>query len=71
MAIERVDIPNEIVRVTAEEERAHFNAECMRFLGISGEEFLRRFDAGEYDVLRDDPHHGDIAYLAMLSYVAR
>ena len=69
VAIERVDIPNEIVWVTAEEERAFFDEECRRFLGISGEEFRRRFAAGEYDVLRDDPYHGDIAYLAILSKV--
>jgi len=36
-----------------EEAHALFDAEARRVMGISGEEFLRRYDAGEFD------HHSD------------
>jgi hypothetical protein len=39
----------EVFEVTQEEARAGFDRACQRNLGISGEEFLRRYDAGEYD----------------------
>jgi hypothetical protein len=53
------------------EERALFEERTHALLGISGEEFLRRLDAGEYDPVFDDPDHRDITYLVMLSVVAR
>lgn len=31
-----------------EEARALFDRQARKFLGISGEEFLRRYDAGEF-----------------------
>jgi hypothetical protein len=34
--------------LTLEEGRALLDARARRFLGISGEEFLRRWEAGEY-----------------------
>jgi hypothetical protein len=70
MATHAVRIPNETVWVTAEEESAFFDEEARRFLDISGEEFSRRLAAGEYDAVIDDPRHGDVAYLALLSSVA-
>jgi hypothetical protein len=35
-------------------------------LGVSGTEFIRRFDAGEYEQIPDDEAHRDIIELAML-----
>jgi hypothetical protein len=35
-------------------------------MGMSGEEFLRRYDAGEFDDIFDDPDHPEILHLAML-----
>ena len=57
--------------LNAEEERAMFDAAARELLGISGEEFLRLLDAGAYDEVMDDGTNPDIAYLAMLSPVAR
>jgi hypothetical protein len=37
-----------------EEARAHFDGDARRLLGISGDEFLRRLDAGEYNRPLDD-----------------
>ncbi len=35
--------------LTDEEAHAIFDEEARQVMGMSGEEFLRRFDAGEYD----------------------
>lgn len=38
-----------VVELTREEGRALFDRHARELLGISGEEFLRRYDAGEFD----------------------
>ncbi len=38
-----------------EQGRARFDHEARQVIGISGEEFLRRWDAGEYRNLPDTP----------------
>lgn len=38
----------EVVVLTAEQETAAFEATCRREMGISAEEFLRRWQAGEW-----------------------
>ncbi len=60
-----------IVYLTREQARVHFDMEVRGKLGISGEEFLRRLDAGDYDEIIDDRNHRDIGYLEMLSHVVR
>jgi hypothetical protein len=40
---------NGIRYLNEEEAREYFDRDARRLLGISGEEFLRRLDAGEYD----------------------
>ena len=40
---------NQIHELTDEEARELFDRSARHYLGISGEEFLRRWDAGEYD----------------------
>lgn len=55
----------------AEEERAFFDEQARAMLGISGAEFLRRLDAGEYDAIADDPAYPDVMYLIMLSSFGR
>ena len=41
-----------------EEGRALLDGEARRLLGISGEEFLRRYDAGDYARLTEDDELG-------------
>jgi hypothetical protein len=49
------------VRVLSpEESRAFFDAKVRVLLGVGGEEFVRRWNAGEYDEIADDPAHSDI-----------
>jgi hypothetical protein len=51
-----------------DEGRRPFDREAQRLLSISGAEFLRRWDAGEYDA---DPDHPEIMSLVMLIPFAR
>ena len=53
----------EIYEPTWEEGRALFDDEARRLLGISGEEFLRRLDAGEYDDIEEDEVGRKIVHL--------
>ena len=57
--------------LTSEEARDFFESEVQRVLGISGEEFLRRLDAGDYRDVIDTPGHWHIGRLEMLSHVVR
>ncbi len=60
------------VRVLSDEDgQALFEAQVQELLGLSAAEFLRRWHAGEYDAIADDPEHWDILYLAMLGAGAR
>jgi hypothetical protein len=50
--------------LTEEEGRALFEEEAQRLLGISGEEFVRRYDAGYYD---DKPElHDEVIELHLM-----
>jgi hypothetical protein len=58
--------------LTPAEERADFDATARTRLGMSGEEFLRRLDAGEFDAIVDDPiNHQWVSWLAALSRYVR
>jgi hypothetical protein len=52
--------------LTPDEGREFFDRQARRLLGISGEDFLRGWDAGEYDAIADDPDHPEVMRLAML-----
>lgn len=59
------------LELTREQGVAMFEADVQKKLGITGAEFLRRLDAGDYNDDYDDPDHRDIGYLEMLSHVVR
>jgi hypothetical protein len=52
----------EVVELTPEEQDDYIRAECQRLLGISVEEFTRRWLAGEYRA-NDDPKVTQVAML--------
>ncbi len=66
MAATLHDIDNRIRYATPEEGRALFDYQARKLLSISGEEFLRRWDEGEYRDIADAPGHRHIMRLAML-----
>jgi hypothetical protein len=61
----------EVRFVTPEEGRAIFDEEARRVMGMSGEEFIRRWQAGEYKEIADTAGHLHIMHLAMLIPLAR
>lgn len=50
---EERDAPEGVTYLTGDEARAYFEQEIQRLLGMSGEEFLRRYDAGEYEQMEE------------------
>jgi hypothetical protein len=50
----------------AAEARALFEQEAWRLAGMSAEQFLEKWEAGDYRDLDDTPEGRQIAYLAML-----
>lgn len=57
--------------VTPEEGRAIFDRQVETALGISGDEFLERWDAGAYRPVQDTAEGREIGRLVMLMPFAR
>ena len=53
------------------ESRAHFDRQAQRLMGISGEDFLRAYDAGEYAEPKDDRELRAVMKLATLAPFGR
>ncbi len=70
LAARRRSVPG--VRIaTAAEGKALFDDEARDLLGISGEAFLRRWDAGEYNGVADEGDGRKVLRLVMLIPFAR
>lgn len=54
-----------------DEAREEFDAQARKWLGLSGDEFLRRWDAGEYAGVADDIGHPYVMSMAMLIPLVR
>jgi hypothetical protein len=62
----------DVVRFLDDDEaREDFDREAQRLLGISGEEFIRRYEAGEYANPRDDREQRGVMKLVRLGPVGR
>ncbi|MBA2521395.1 MAG: hypothetical protein H0V24_17195 [Chloroflexia bacterium] len=57
--------------LTVDEARAMFDRRARRELGISGEEFLRRWDAGEFQPIPDTPAGWKVGRLYMMMPLVR
>jgi hypothetical protein len=62
------DVPPAAPEYTAEEGRKIFDAAARRHLGMSGDEFLRRWDAGEF---ADDPDRPEVIEVALMVPLVR
>ena len=71
MASTPTDVDSGIRFLDDDESRAYFDRQAQRLLGISGEEFLRRYDAGEYERELDDRQSRAVMKLVMLSSFGR
>lgn len=56
---------------TQEEAWVEFDRQAREIAGVSGEEFIRRLDAGEYDNTPDDPEHWDLIHLSSWAALGR
>jgi hypothetical protein len=59
------DLPP-VYLMNTEQSHAFFDRIAREELGISREEFLRRYDAGEYDAILDDPDRTGVMHLVAL-----
>lgn len=57
--------------LTPEEGKAEFDAAVRKYMGMSGEEFICRWESGEYDEIYDKAGHRHIGFLAGLIPLAR
>jgi len=65
-------VPVKAVRFLDDDEaRQQFDRQAQRLKGISGDEFLRRYDAGEFNDLQDDRQQRAVMKLAMLTDLDR
>jgi hypothetical protein len=54
-----------------DESRQFFDAQARRLMNMSGEEFLRRYDAGDFAEPQDDRQGRAVMKLVMLSSFGR
>jgi hypothetical protein len=52
--------------LTDDESHQYFDRQARRLMNMSGEEFIRKYDAGEFDAELDGPQHRALAKLVML-----
>ena len=71
MATAKTPVDGGIRFLDDDESRAYFDRQAQRLLGISGEEFLRRYDSGEYERELDDRELRAVMKLAMLTDFVR
>jgi hypothetical protein len=64
------EITSPVLFLSPEAEQEYFDEQAREALGISGDEFRRRWRAGEYRDIADDPEHGEILRLAAMLPVA-
>jgi hypothetical protein len=63
---EESEAPNVIFLDDNAEAHAYFDKMARDLVGMSGEEFLRRLDSGEWEEVIDDGEHADHLFLAMM-----
>ena len=62
------DLDGKVHELSREEAKAVLDRQARRYLHVSGEEFLRRWDAGEYT---KDADRSDVRRVAMLIELGR
>jgi hypothetical protein len=70
MALSQESAADAVRFLDQNEAQELFDAQARKLAGISGEEFVRRLEAGEYADVLDDPARPELMYLAMLRRIA-
>lgn len=61
-----LDSPEGVTYLTGPAALEFFEREIQRLMGMSGEEFIRRYDAGEYRTLEDIPENWHVLRASFL-----
>lgn len=65
------DAPEGVTYLSGEGARAYFEQEIQRLLGMSGDEFLQRYDAGEYEHMDDSVENRNFLRASFLIHFGR
>lgn len=71
MAITPEPKSDQIHFLSDEESHRLFDSEARRLMNMSGEEFLRRYDVGEFEAEMDGPRHSELVQMVMLIPLGR
>lgn len=63
---EEIDMPEGVTFLTGQAALDYFEQEVQRLVGMSGAEFIRRYDSGEYETMEDIPENWNIFEAAFL-----
>jgi hypothetical protein len=63
---DELESPEGVTYLTGEAALEYFEREIQRLMGMSGTEFVRRYDAGEYETLEDIPENWHILEASFL-----
>jgi hypothetical protein len=66
-----LESPEGVTYLSGEAARAYFDQEIRRLLGMSGDEFLRRYDAGEYEHMEDSVENRNFLEASFLIHFGR
>jgi hypothetical protein len=66
MALSPDQATSEIRYLDDEESHQLFDREARRLMNMSGEEFIRKYDAGDFEGEMDGPQHHALVKLVML-----
>jgi len=58
--------PEGVTYLTGKAALDYFESEIQRLMGMSGAEFIRRYDAGEYETMEDVPENRHVLEAAFL-----
>lgn len=63
---EKLDTPEGVTYLTGQAALDYFEQEIQRLMGMSGAEFIERYDAGEYETMEDIPENWHVLEAALL-----
>jgi hypothetical protein len=63
---DELDSPEGVTYLTGEAALAYFEREIQRLMGMSGAEFIERYESGEYETLEDIPENWHVLEASFL-----
>lgn len=63
---EELETPEGVTYLTGQAALDYFEQEIQRLMGMSGAEFIERYDAGEYETMEDIPENWHVLEASFL-----